>query len=116
MKALAVQLTPGFSGVAGRVLSESLSLGAIAPFPPFAELSQAELGMVGDVAMRAVGLEDPSLSSVVRLGDVLSRSDVAPGDLVNGRGFVLVAVGNALGAPDLGVGHPMTYAIVRAEP
>jgi hypothetical protein len=29
---------------------------------------------------------------------------------------VLVAVGDALGAPNLGVGHPLSYALVSVEP
>jgi hypothetical protein len=116
MSAVDVQLTPGFNNAAGELLAPALSLGAIGPFPPFLRLADADYGALPQVELRTFEPSTTTPTSTLAMTDVLAHSDVAPTDFADGRGFVLVAVGAAPGAPGGGFWHPLTYTMLKADP
>lgn len=98
------------------VVAAELSLGAIAPFPPYFAVSAVELGPPSAVSIRTYPPGQGNPTSEVSLGEVLDRSALAPADIIDGEGFVLVAVGATPGAGAGPFWHELTYALVRADP
>jgi hypothetical protein len=114
--AVGVQLTPGRDAVLGHALAPQLSFGAIGPFPPFLELDLGDLGALGQITLQTTAPSSSVATSTVRMSDVLAQSEVTTADIVDGKGFVLVAVGAAPGTSAGAFWHPLTYALVEPEP
>ncbi|WP_437279370.1 hypothetical protein WME90_02085 [Sorangium sp. So ce375] len=111
-----VELTPGSALGSGVTLAYDLSYGAIAPFPPFTGFSRGDLGTLEDVAIETRDPVDATVTSSVRLREILERSDVPATAITDGEAFVLVAIGAAPGAESGGFWHPLTYALLPADP
>ena len=99
------------------LVAPGLGFGSIGPFPPFLTLDALELGIASQAEIRTYAPgQTTAPSSVVSMGQVLEGSAVSAADLVDGRGFVLVAVGAAPGVAEGPFWHALTYALVPADP
>lgn len=109
-------LRPSFDGSPDHPVVVGLPSGAAGPFPPYTQLGAADLGSVGgsDVGIAS----DPSSSPQVRkkLVDAFAAAGLASIDVLNGKGFALVAVG---ASPSVGMGswwNDLAFVAVSADP
>ncbi|MCC6552566.1 MAG: hypothetical protein IT372_06015 [Polyangiaceae bacterium] len=116
MPAVDVRITAGTSGAPEAQLAPGLTPGAIGPFPPFSSLGSVDLGVVAAVTLRTYPPGEQTSTSALMLGDALAHSDVQAADIVEGKNFVLVAVGAAPGTASGPFWHALTYALVKADP
>ncbi|WP_441289191.1 hypothetical protein ACSRUE_46735 [Sorangium sp. KYC3313] len=111
-----VALAPGRDDATGVTLTQDLSYGAIAPFPPSTGFSVGDLGALDEVAIETRDPLQGTVTSSVLMREILASSDVPAADIRDGQGFVLVAVGAAPEAEQGGFWHPLTYSLLRANP
>lgn len=116
MPVVDVGITPGFDAAPESKLTTALSPGAIGPQPPFAGLNFAELGILSQVKLKTYDPGDTYPTSAVLFQSVLANDGLGESDIVNGEGFVLVAVGGHPGVPAGPWWNAHTYVIVRADP
>ncbi|WP_437814272.1 hypothetical protein [Sorangium sp. So ce1078] len=111
-----VRLSPGRAELSAASVAQDLSYGAISPFPPFAGLSRGDLGAIEEVDIETYDPLAATVTSSVPMREILANSDVSADSITDGLGFVLVAVGAAPGAGRGGFWHPLTYALLWADP
>lgn len=116
MNVVDVGITPGFDASPESRLAVELSVGAIDPDPPFAGLTFAELGILGQVKLKTYNPGDPYPTSAVLFQSVFANDGLGESDVVNGEAFVLVAVGGHPGLPAGPWWNAHTYVMVRADP
>jgi len=115
MQMVDIRVTPGFDGAPEQQLGSSLSTGAIGPKPPLDVLKAADYGNLGQVKLKTYNPGDTLQTSTVSFAAVLPQSTIEEADFVDGRGFVVVAVGSFPGL----VGswwNALTFTMVRADP
>lgn len=100
----------------GKVLARDLRPGAIAPFPPFADLRRFELGTLESASVHTFEPRTVQGTSSVSMSKILANSELSASEIEDGEAFVLVAVGAAPGADPIGFWHSLTYTLVRADP
>jgi hypothetical protein len=110
------RIKPGEGGVMERQLAPSLTPGAIGPYPPFFDLSSTTLGPPSLVQINTYGPGASVPSSTLFLSSALANGGISGADLVNGKGWVLVALGGAPGAAPGPFWQGFTYTLVRADP
>jgi hypothetical protein len=98
------------------LVTQYWSLGAISPFPPWTQFSRLELDVVEQAAVQIFLTNQSAPSAEVTLAQAFSNSDLGPADLVDGGGYVLIAVGASPGLPDGPWWHALTMTMVRADP
>ncbi len=109
-------LTPTFAGSPDALVVDTLAPGGAGPFPPFTKLSIADLGSVSG---SNIGIApSPSPTPVVRksFSDALALAGLSSTDVLNGKGFALVAVG---AGPSVGMGswwNDFTFVAVSSDP
>ena len=116
MPVVDVGITPGFDASPESKLAGELSIGAIDPQPPFTGLSFAELGILSQVKLKTYSPGDPYPTSALLLQSVFANDGLGESDVVNGEGFVFVAVGGYPGVPAGPWWNAHTYVLVRADP
>ncbi len=99
-------------------LATSLPTGGIEPKPPFTTLNVNELGPLDTVSITTYqpGQGTMFATSATPLGEAFQNGTVASTQVVNGGGYVLVAVGSYPGIPAGDFWHKLTYALVKANP
>ncbi|WP_437953853.1 hypothetical protein WME98_26495 [Sorangium sp. So ce296] len=111
-----VRLAPGRADVSAVPVAQDLSYGAISPFPPFVGLSRGDLGALEEVEIETYEPLSATVTSSVSMREILANSDVPADDVSDGQGLVLVAIGAAPGTERGGFWHPLTYALLWADP
>jgi len=110
------RFTPGFDGAAEVPVANALSLGGIAPSPPFFALGSADLGQPGQAMMITYYPNDIYATSIVTLSAMLANGNLSATDLDDGKTFALVAVGAYPGIPSGPWWKALTYAVVPTDP
>jgi hypothetical protein len=111
-----VKLAPGFDGAMEATLASSITLGQVAPNPPFSLLARAELGPLDQVKLRTYLPASAFQTSEVPLPDVLAHGDVTAAQIVDAKGFALIALGAYPGVAAGPFWHAFTYTLVEAYP
>jgi hypothetical protein len=111
-----VRILPNVMNAMEVDVAPSLSQGAIEPFPPFVGLTLTAFGQLSGVQIRTYQPQTTNPLSTTNLNDVLSASAVGTAGFINGAGLVLVAVGATPGAAAGPFWHPLTYALIKADP
>ncbi|WP_437577883.1 hypothetical protein [Sorangium sp. So ce887] len=111
-----VRLAPGRADASEAAVAQDLSYGAISPFPPFTGLSRGDLGTLEEVEIETYDPLEAKVTSSVPMREILANSDVPADSIANGQGFVLVAIGAAPETARGGFWHPLTYALLWADP
>ena len=111
-----VRIAPGLGAATEQQVVPKLSPGAIGPFPPFASLATLELGVISGVKLRTYPAGGTAKTSEVTLGDALAQGGLEEAEIVDGAGFVAVAVGAAPGTASGPFWHALTWALVKADP
>lgn len=93
MKKADFYLRPSFDGSMDRGVVSALSSGGVGPFPPYTGLGAADLGSVGgaDVGVAPTPSGTPAVRA--KLADAYAAAGLSSADVLNGRGFAIVAVG-----------------------
>lgn len=97
-------------------IASEISLGAVAPKPPFDSLTAEALGSPQSAQILSFYPTALNPISSTLLADSFSNSPVTPSDFKNGASFVLVAVGSSPSLPDGAFWHRLHYALVKANP
>jgi hypothetical protein len=101
---LGVRVVP-MGGGTPVMLTQGLTLGAIAPHPPLAVSPQVAFGIIPAQSQIVVGDMNGDLFGV-GVGDALATSGVDVGEIAPGKGFVLVVVGPKPSPLDAGLANP----------
>jgi hypothetical protein len=110
------RFTPGFEAAAEVPVANALSLGGIAPSPPFFALANGDLGQPAEAVMITYYPNDIYATSIVSLSSMLANGSLSIGDLDDGKSFALVAVGAYPGIPSGPWWKALTYAVVPTDP
>lgn len=110
------RFTPGFDGAAEVPIANALSLGGIAPSPPFFAFANGDLGQPAEAVMITYYPNDIYATSIVPLSSMLANAGLTVGDLDDGKTFALVAVGAYPGIPSGPWWKALTYAVVPTDP
>jgi len=112
-----IYFRPGFDGLSDNLLESKLSSGGVGPFPPYTGLTAAS---IGSVATAEIGIApNPSsapLANKKKLSDALANAGLVSTDLLNGKGFALVACG---ASPAVGSGswwNDFAFVAVSTDP
>ena len=98
-------------------LASGLGAGALGPRPAFTGLTRAALGALGGVSLLTMAAGNTTPTGTTPLTSALAASGTPEAALVDGAGFVLVAVGSApTGATPPSFAQPLGYALVPAGP
>lgn len=98
-------------------IASEISMGAVAPKPPFDSLSAEALGPAQNAQILTYYPASLNPTSSTLLGDSFALNpNIQPSDFKNGSSFVLVAVGSAPSLPDGAFWHRLRYSLVRANP
>lgn len=99
-----------------RLVASKLTYGAAGPKPPFAKLSAAEYGSIDASQIITTAPNSAAPTSLTPLSSIFQKSSIKASDFKDGEGLVLVAVGGYPGSASAPWWHPLTYALVRADP
>lgn len=111
-----VSVTPGFEGAMDVRIGGPFTLGAIAPNPPFAGLAAVEYGTIASAYVKTSLPNSMFTTSATPLAQVIANGGLADGDFINGKNFVLVAIG---GYPSVQPGpfwHAFTFTMLIVDP
>ncbi len=111
-----VGVTPALPKATEVVVAPALGPSAIGPEPPFAGLTLAQYGALGQVQLGTYPPGNSTANATVVLGQVLSASGVGTAGFVDGANLVVVAVGGGATVPSGGFWQALTFAVVSAEP
>jgi len=111
-----VRLLPGFDGATEWFVAKGVSTGAIAPIPPFAELPLAGLGSLDAATIKTYPANQGTATGAVTLSQVFANGGLSKGDVAEGKGYVLVAVGGYPGLAPGAFWHSFTFVMVRSDP
>jgi len=98
------------------LVTQYWSLGAISPFPPWTQFSKIELDVVDEAGVQIFMASPSTPSAEITLAQAFANSDLTANDVVDGAGYVLIAVGATPGLPDGPWWHALTMTMVRADP
>ena len=111
-----VKVLPNTMNAMPLMIAPGLTLGAIEPPVPFAQLDLAGFGSLDVTAIQTYVSGEGTPSTASTLGPLLAASAVGTAGFVNGASLVLVAVGAAPGFPAGSFWHKLTFAVVKADP
>ncbi|UQA61978.1 hypothetical protein [Polyangium aurulentum] len=111
-----VRVTPGIPGVMPLQIAPSLSSGAIGPFPSFGSLSRSEYGLIGEMQVHTFPPNGAVASATVPFAQALAQGGMEEGDVLDGRGYTLVAVGALAGISAGPFWHALTFVLVQSDP
>ena len=98
------------------LVTQYWSLGAILPYPPWTQFSRQELGVVDQAGIQIFTSSPAMPAAEITLAQTFANSELGAGDIVDGAGYVLIAVGASPGLPDGPWWHAFTMTMVRADP
>jgi hypothetical protein len=116
MPVIDVRLKSGGQAGTEWLIVPELTPGAIGPKPPFSKLPVAGFGAIESAQILTMAPGDSSPTSATTMSSIFAKSSIQSADIVNGAGFVLVAVGGYPGAAPGPWWHALTYALVRGDP
>lgn len=110
-----VRVRPGVPEAFDIAIAAGVSLGALAPKPPFDVLDRTSLASIPDAGVVVYPAGGPMPMAEIKWSEALANGGLVVGDIENGRGYALVALG---ASPLLGAAawwKPFTFAIVNVD-
>lgn len=111
-----IRFTPGFDNALDIPAVYNISLGGLAPKPPFFHMARADFGVLSKAAIKTFAPNDTYPTSAQFVQDAFVNGDVKDPDFADGSGFTFIAVGGYPGVATQSFWHPFTFTMVKSDP
>lgn len=116
MQQARLRVKAGIDGASSYVAVNQWTLGSILPYPPWFQFRRQDLGSVGEAGFEVYTASSSTPAHESTFAQAFAHSELGEEDLVDGEGFVFVAVGAMAGVPAGDWWHELSFTVVRADP
>lgn len=111
-----VRFTPGFDGALDIPAAYNLSLGGLAPKPPFFGMARADFGDLSKAAIKTYAPNDIYPTSALFVQDAFVNGGVKDPEFVDGSAYTFIAIGGYPGVVAQSFWRAFTFTMVKSDP
>ena len=111
-----IRFTPGFDNALDIPAVFNLSLGGLAPKPPFFQMARADFGNLSKAAIKTFAPNDTYPTSAQYVQDAFVNGGVKDPEFADGSAYTFIALGGYPGVVTQSFWHPFLFTMVKSDP